>query len=91
MTVDQAISLARAELGMPPVMEATERKLALVAASRVMADFYREFEPIAERYTIQVEDREAVIPKNIEISTLFHGGVNITSHRVRAEEIPTKE
>ena len=81
MTIDQAISTARAELGLPPTMEAVERKLSLVAAGRVMADFYREFEPIAERYVVQVEDREAVIPKNIEITKLYHGIVDISSHR----------
>jgi len=89
MTINQAINTARAELGLPASMEATEKKLSLSAAGRVMADFYREFEPISERYTVEVVDREAAVPKNVEITKLYHGGVDITSHRVRPEEIPT--
>jgi hypothetical protein len=88
MTINQAISAARAELGLSPAMEATDRKLSLTTAGRVMADFYREFEPMSQQFNVVVENREAVIPKNIEITKLYHGGIDISAHRVRAEDIP---
>ena len=71
MTIDQAIATARAELGLPPQMEAVEEQLSRVAAARVMADFHREFEPTSQRYEIEFENREAHVPKGVEIAALY--------------------
>jgi predicted component of type VI protein secretion system len=90
LTIDQAIATARAELGMPPQMDAIEERLSRNAAARVMTDFYREFEPRSTRFEVTFdENREAMIPKGVEITALYHVNQNISSHRVRPEDVPS--